>query len=68
LTHTIRHPTTAQEFLVLRINQTRVWHYLSGLVGAMNEHAALQQERLYSLETQVAELRAALALASTQVW
>lgn len=49
-----------QEFVIMRLNQTRTWRYIVSLVDVLNRNAAGAHDEFVRLETQMGELRAAL--------
>ena len=50
-----------QEFVLLRVNQTRIWKYINSLVDVLNRNAAEDNEEVERLEGKIAEMRSEIS-------
>ncbi|KAF5839526.1 hypothetical protein DUNSADRAFT_597 [Dunaliella salina] len=57
-----------QEFVLLRVNQTRIWKYINSLVDVLNKNAAEADEEVQRLERIIAEMRLEVGQVPAQVY
>lgn len=65
--HSCKRAYWAQEFVLLRVNQTRIWKYINNLVEVLNKRAVEADEEVQRLEGLIAETRTEVGTVPSQV-